>query len=169
MRPVNAAVRERERACSHGPRRTPFVLLVLGLIGTGLFALLGINTAAAADEVRQRELNTSNADTLDQAQQLKIDIADKQAPAALASVARALGMVPNPNPAFLLVRSDGAVTVVGSPARASGKPVPVPARSPASTPSGTSAAGSPSGAATTPIATPTPAITPTTVTIAGPR
>jgi hypothetical protein len=177
MRPINAAVRERERAGSHGPRRAPFVLLVLGLIGAGLFALLAINTAAAADEVRQRELTSTNADTLDQTQQLKIDIANKQAPAALASAARALGMVPNPNPAFLLVRSDGAVAVVGSPARASGKPVPTPVVTPPATPvtsaggtptgPSTVAAGSPSGAAATP--TGTPVATPTTVTISGAR
>jgi hypothetical protein len=175
MRPVNSAVRQRERAGSHGPRRAPFVVLVLGLLGTGLFALLAINTAAAADEVRQRELTSTNADTLDQTQQLKIDIADKQAPAALASAARALGMVPNPNPAFLLVRSDGAVAVVGSPARASGKPVATPTVAPVATPvtspgstaasTPTVAAGSPSGAA----ATPTPGATPTTVTISGAR
>lgn len=176
MRPVNNAVRERERAGSHGPRRAPFVLLVLGLIGTGLFALLAINTAAAADEVRQRELSSTNADTLDETQQLKIDIANKQAPAALASAARALGMVPNPNPAFLVVRSDGAVAVVGSPARASGKPVATATLAPASpvtspgapaTSTSTVAAGSPSGAAATPTAT--PVVTPTTVTISGAR
>ena len=178
MRPVNNAARERERAGSHGPRRAPFVLLVLGLIGTGLFALLAINTAAAADEVRQRELSSTNADTLDETQQLKIDIANKQAPAALASAARALGMVPNPNPAFLVVRSDGAVAVVGSPARASGKPVATatatlapasPVTSPGApvTSTSTVAAGSPSGAAATPTAT--PVVTPTTVTISGAR
>jgi hypothetical protein len=178
MRPVNNAVRERERAGSHGPRRAPFVLLVLGLIGTGLFALLAINTAAAADEVRQRELSSTNADTLDETQQLKIDIANKQAPAALASAARALGMVPNPNPAFLVVRSDGAVAVVGSPVRASGKPVatatatlapasPVTSPGAPATSTSTVAAGSPSGAAATPTAT--PVVTPTTVTISGAR
>ena len=102
------------------PRRAPFVLLVLGLIGAGLCALLAINTAAAADEVRQRELTSANADTSDQTQQLRIEIANKQAPAALASAARALGMVPNPNPAFLVVGTDGSVDAwSGSPAKAS--------------------------------------------------
>jgi hypothetical protein len=143
---------------------------VLGLIGAGLCALLAINTGAAADEVRQRELTTSNADTQDRAQQLQVEIADKQAPAALASAARALGMVPNPNPAFLVVGADGKVSVLGSPAKVVGPtPSPTPSVSPSPTASAT----------VTPTATPTVTPnatagasvtpTPTTVSIPGTR
>ncbi len=153
-----------------GPRRAPFVLLVLGLIGAGLCALLAINTGAAADEVRQRELTTTNADTQDQAQQLQVEIAAKQAPAALASAARALGMVPNPNPAFLVVGADGKVSVLGSPAKVVGPtPKPTPTPTPSSTPSATPSATATAGASVTPTA-PSPATpTPTTVSIPGAR
>ncbi len=112
------------------PRRAPFILLVLGLIGAGLCALLAINTVAAADEVRQRDLTSSNDDASNQIQQLKIDIANKQAPAALASAARALGMVPDPNPAFLVLSPNGTVTVAGSAVKVPGKAVATPTPTP---------------------------------------
>jgi hypothetical protein len=117
---------DRDAARDGGPRRAPFVLLVLGLIGAGLCALLVLNTVAAADEVRQRSLADTNADTQNQAQQLQLQIADKQAPAALASAARQLGMVPNPNPAFIVVRPDGKVVVMGLPAQAKAVLAPKP-------------------------------------------
>jgi hypothetical protein len=160
------------------PRRAPFVLLVLGLVGAGLCALLAINTVAAADEVRQRELTSSNADASDQAAQLRIEIANKQAPAALASAARALGMVPNPNPAFVIVGPDGSASVVGSPTKVSGaavpvtpKPTPSPTTSSTATTAGTATTASAAGTAATAGASPTaPASsTPTTVTIPGTR
>jgi hypothetical protein len=116
-----------------GPRRAPFVLLVCSLLAGGLCALLALNTAAAADEVRQRTLSAANADTQDAVQQLQVDVADKQAPAALASAARALGLVPNPNPAFLVLGPDGSVTVMGSAARATAPAVPTPSPTPTPT------------------------------------
>jgi hypothetical protein len=164
-RPVPAS-RNQSRPAGR-PRRAPFVLLVLGLIGAGLCALLAINTVAAADEVRQRELTSSNADASDQAAQLRIEIANKQAPAALASAARALGMVPNPNPAFLVVGPNGSASVVGSPVKVSGPPVPKPTPTPTPTSTPGTAAGTSTSAGATPTAT--GSATPTTVTIPGAR
>lgn len=108
------------------PRRAPFVLLVAFLLVTGLCALLALNTAAAADEVRQRSAATTNDQTQELAAQLQIDIADKQAPGALASAARALGMVAGGNPAFLIVRPNGSVVVMGSPSAVAAPPTPMP-------------------------------------------
>jgi type II secretory pathway pseudopilin PulG len=105
-------------------RRLPLpVLLGLMLVG-GLCALLALNTASAAQELKQRSLTESNAGLSDQAQQLMRDLAAKQAPDSLAAAAAAQGLVPNPNPAFLRLNADGSVTVLGSPAPASLAPPP---------------------------------------------
>jgi hypothetical protein len=180
MRAVSASTRERDRADrlpANGPRRAPFVVLVLGLVGAGLCALLAINTVAAADEVRQRELSSTNADTLDQAQQLRLEIARKQAPAALASAARALGMVPNPNPAFLVIATNGSASVLGSPVKATAPAKPKPTTTPTATPTATATATDTAtpAAGSTPTTTPSspasPAspASPTNVTITGAR
>jgi hypothetical protein len=176
MRATNSVTRERDRADrspANGPRRAPFVVLVLGLLGAGLCALLAINTVAAADEVRQRELSSTNADTLDQAQQLRLEIARKQAPAALASAARALGMVPNPNPAFLVIATNGSASVLGSPVKATAAAKPKPTLTPTPTATATTSVSPPAG--TTPTTTPSPPLSPTdpasptNVTITGAR
>jgi len=124
-------------------RRLPLpVLLALMLVG-GLCTLLALNTASAAQELRQRALTDSNAELSDAAQQLTRDLAAKQAPGALASAAAAQGLVPNPNPAFLRLNADGSVTVLGSPAQASVAPPPSPPAGPTPT-----AAASPSATPT---------------------
>jgi hypothetical protein len=128
-------------------RRLPLpVLLALLLVG-GLCTLLALNTASAAQELKQRSLTDSNAALSDLEQQLTRDLAAKQAPAALASAAAAQGLVPNPNPAFLRLNADGSVTVLGSPAAASLAPPPVvptptAAASPATSPSKPAASAS---------------------------
>jgi hypothetical protein len=119
-------------------RRVPLPVLLSAMLLAGLCALLALNTASAAQELTQRNLTDSNANTSDIEQQLVRDLAAKQAPAALASQALALGLVPNPNPAFLRINADGSVTVLGSPTPASVPPPPTSApRSPAATPTGT--------------------------------
>lgn len=131
--PVDGALRARLR-------RLPLaVLLAIMLVG-GLCALLALNTASAAQELKQRSLNDSNAALSDLEQQLMRDLAAKQAPASLAAAAAAQGLVPNPNPAFLRLNADGSVTVLGLPAAASLALPPAPAA--------TSAATSPAAGAT---------------------
>lgn len=112
-------------AVSSRLRRLPLPVLLGLMLVAGLCALLALNTASAAQELKQRALTDSNANTLDVEQQLERDLAAKQAPAALASAATAQGLVPNPNPAFLRINADGSVTILGSPAPASVPPPPV--------------------------------------------
>ena len=136
-------------------RRLPLpVLLGLMLVG-GLCALLALNTASAAQELKQRALTESNTALSDQAQQLLRDLAAKQAPASLAAAAAAQGLVPNPNPAFLRLNADGTVTVLGSPAPARlapppAAPKPTATASPGATPSkpATSSASRPAPSST---------------------
>ena len=106
-------------------RRLPLPVLLGGMLIAGLCLLLALNTASAAEELQQRKLTDSNASASDAEQQLIRDLASRQAPAALASAAAALGLVPNPNPAFLRINADGSVTVLGSPTPASVPPAPV--------------------------------------------
>jgi hypothetical protein len=106
-------------------RRLPLPVLLGSMLVAGLCALLALNTASAAQELKQQNLTDSNANTSDVEQQLRRDLAAKQAPDALASAALAQGLVPNPNPAFLRLNADGSVTVLGAPTPASVPPAPV--------------------------------------------
>lgn len=132
------------------PARAPFVLLVLGLLAGGLVSLLLLNTALAQDAFTVHDLTTRLASLSDRAQTLEQQLAVEEAPDRLAQRARALGMVPNPDPVFLRP-SDGAVLGVPRPAPA--PPAPQPTAGPAAKPAPQSAASPP----TKPAAQPTPA------------
>jgi outer membrane biosynthesis protein TonB len=125
----------------HAPR-TPFVLLILGILGCGLVCLLLLNTATASDSFRAGSLQQqNNALTLRQ-QALQREVSSMEAPQALAKAAAELGMVPGPDPAFLILNKDGSSKVVGNPSPTT--PVLVP----------------PPPAPTTPPPSPTPSATP---------
>jgi len=138
-----------------GAPRAPFVLLVLGLLVGGLLSLLALNTVAAAAELQRHQLAATNADLADNVTQLGNELAAKQAPAALAAAAAKLGMVPDQNPAFLQVRPDGSVVVLGSPAAATAAPKPKATTSKAPT-KATPTVKSTKPAGTRTSATPTP-------------
>ena len=112
------------------PRRLPFGLLLAGLVVGGLCALLALNTAAAADEVRGHELAVANETLTGQVEQLHSQVAAAQAPAALAAAAARLGMAPVLNPAFLVVGPDGKVQVTGSASPVAGVATPTPTPTP---------------------------------------
>lgn len=124
------------RGPRHAPRapRTPFVLLVLGLIVGGMCALLALNTAAAANELNRDRLAGQDEAVAAQLAQLQNDVAASAAPANLANAAGRLGMVPAGNPAFLIVGADARVRLLGSPAPASGHPTYVAPRRTATKP-----------------------------------
>ncbi len=115
----------------------PLPVLLGVMLLAGLCALLALNTASAAQELKQSSLTDANANASDQEQQLIRDLASKQAPSALAAAAAAQGLVPNPNPAFLRINANGSVTVLGSAVPASSPVVPPPA---SATPSKTATA-----------------------------
>jgi hypothetical protein len=116
------------RAPKHAPgaRRAPFALLLLGLIVGALCALLALNTASAANEVRRHDLAARNQSVAAEVVQLQNDQQASAAPGNLAAAAAALGMVPAGNPAFLEIDADGRVRVLGSPGPASYVPLTVP-------------------------------------------
>lgn len=150
--------------------RIPTGLLLLVMFVGGLCSLLALNTASAAAEVEARGVVSRNAEASDLQQQLQRDLALREAPDALVRAATGLGLVPNPNPAFLRVNADGSVTVLGQPVPAS-LPVVVPppaptkatsAPKPAATPTATNRAR-PNASATAGSAARKPTAKPTSV------
>jgi type II secretory pathway pseudopilin PulG len=166
--------------------RVPFALLLVTLVIGGMCALLLLNTASAANQVRRHDLAVTDAAVAAQVQQLRNQVAASAAPGALGSAAAELGMVPAGNPAFLEIGPDGTVHVLGRPAAATAQVAPPPAPThPPPTVSKPAAAKSSAGthpAKTTPVhagnphggaaasTTPTPTPTPTpTTTLGGTR
>jgi hypothetical protein len=74
--------------------RTPFILLLLGLLGGGLVCLLVINTTLAAASYRIDNLQRSNAMASQQVQQLQQQVASEQSPTSIEQRAVKLGMRP---------------------------------------------------------------------------
>ncbi|MFC8292696.1 septum formation initiator family protein [Streptomyces sp. NPDC057242] len=150
--------------------RTPFVLLVVVLLGGGLISLLLLNSALNQGSFRLNELKNRTTELTDEEQALQRDVDAYAAPDALERRARELGMVPGGSPAFL--GPDGKV--LGRPSAA---PAPEPSPTPTATASATAdpppaapkpsagtgaTAGAPNGTATGPAPTTPPATAPTT-------
>ncbi|MFJ4520289.1 septum formation initiator family protein [Streptomyces sp. NPDC088810] len=127
--------------------RTPFVLLVVVLLGGGLIGLLVLNSALSEGSFELADLQKQTKNLTDQEQALQRDIDAFSAPDALQRRARELGMVPGGDPAFL--GPDG--TVKGVPGAA---PEPaaltVPAPPGAMTPAGALSAVPPTPTAPSP-------------------
>ncbi|MFG2608243.1 septum formation initiator family protein [Streptomyces sp. NPDC048514] len=153
--------------------RTPFVLLVVLLLGGGLIGLLVLNSALSEGSFKLADLQKRTKSLTDQEQALQRDIDAYSAPDALQRRARALGMVPGGDPAFL--GPDGRVMGVPSaaaPEEAAALTAPVapealpPAAGPAGVP-GPAAVPGPGAApappqgspAAAPAAPPAPALT----------
>jgi hypothetical protein len=83
------------------PRRAPFVVLVLLLLGFGLVGLLALNTSLQQGSFELTELERETALLRDRHAVLADDVARRSAPGVLAERARSLGMVPNEAPVFL--------------------------------------------------------------------
>jgi cell division protein FtsB len=96
--------------------RTPFVLLVVVLLGGGLIGLLMLNSALSAGSFQLDDLQKDTKTLTDEEQALQRDIDSYSAPDALERRARELGMVPGGDPAFL--DPDGTVKGVPSAAPA---------------------------------------------------
>lgn len=135
--------------------RTPFVLLVVLLLGGGLIGLLVLNSALSAGSFQLDDLQRDTKSLTDEEQALQRDVDAYAAPDALQRRARELGMVPGGDPAFL--NPDGTVKgVPGAAAQQSSARTPV-----VRPPEVLAPAPSP-----TPTAPPTPTPTPTPSTAA---
>ncbi|MEU6764508.1 septum formation initiator family protein [Streptomyces sp. NPDC046853] len=98
--------------------RTPFVLLVVLLLGGGLIGLLILNSSLNEGSFQLSELKKETTELTDQEQELQRDVDAYAAPEALQRRAQELGMVPGGDPAFL--NPDGTVRgVPGAAAKSS--------------------------------------------------
>jgi cell division protein FtsB len=148
-------------ASSGQAARTPFVLLVVLLLGGGLIGLLVLNSAISEGSFKLDDLQQETKNLTDEEQALQRDIDAYSAPEALQRRARELGMVPGGDPAFL--NPDGTVKGVPSPAlgdeQASARlPLVLAPEAMATATGPIPAADTP--AATGPAPTPTPTATP---------
>ncbi len=137
--------------------RTPFVLLVVLLLGGGLIGLLVLNSALSEGAFQLDDLQRETKQLTNEEQALQRDIDAYSAPDALQRRARELGMVPGGDPAFL--DADGEVRGVPSAASAVRAPlVLAPEALATATVPPPTAVPSPSAAAPTPssASTPTP-------------
>ena len=116
-------------------RTRTFLLLVTGLLAFSLVSMLALNTMLAKGQFRPLRPDESQGRTRDHGQQLQSDLTALESPQALDKKAKELGMVHNPNAAFVDI-SKGKV--LGSPS-----PAPVP-----SSPSPGASAGSGTGGVT---------------------
>ena len=89
------AVTPRTSRPKHAPgaARTPFALLMLGLVGGGMAALLALNTASAANEVRRHDLADSDQGVAASLVQLQNQVRSSAAPDNLAAAAAAAATI----------------------------------------------------------------------------
>ena len=96
--------------------RTPFILLLVGLLGGALVSLLVISTTLAQGAFRVTSLQEQNANLAREQQTLTNEVAQAGNPAVIASKAAALGMRANPHLGFIDPKT-GKI-IVGKPSRA---------------------------------------------------
>lgn len=116
-------------------RTRTFLLLVTGLLAFSLVSMLALNTMLAKGSFARYDLMNRKAELVITEQQLQSDLTALESPQALDKKAKELGMVHNPNAAFVDIAKG---KVLGSPS-----PAPVP-----STPSPGASAGSGTGGVT---------------------
>ncbi len=124
----------------------PFALLVLTVLGIGLVVLLMLNTAMDENSIKIQQAQQKQASLTDREQQLSQQLAGLSAPANLASEAAALGLVPNPQPAFI---NPTTGAVLGTPSAA-----PTPSPTPSPTPTQTASASASASVSSTSSASP---------------
>jgi hypothetical protein len=95
--------------------RLPFAALVLTVLALGLVGLLVLNTSLQQGAFRARDLESRAEALREHRQALELKVAELREPQRVARQAAAMGMVPNPAPAFLRL-SDGKVLGNAEPA-----------------------------------------------------
>ncbi|MER0479331.1 septum formation initiator family protein [Streptomyces sp. Edi2] len=114
--------------------RTPFVVLIVVLLGSGLITLLLLNSALNQGSFELSKLEKKTDELTDEQQALQQDVDAYSAPGPLERRARRLGMVPGGSPAFLL--PDGTIRGRTGPATSDGAPLSTSAEPSASSASG---------------------------------
>ncbi|MFE5332600.1 cell division protein FtsL [Embleya sp. NPDC056575] len=130
-----------------GTTRTPFVVLVVALLGGGLLSLLLLNTALNQGSFEVGRLQKRQDQLTDDREALQRELDAKAAPGELARRAQELGLVPGGSAVFI---DPATGRVLGVPKAATSKPPLVP-EAPA-TPAGATAAPPAGGGPGAPVA-----------------
>lgn len=101
--------------------RFPYLLVLIGIFGIGMVGLLMLNTTLQSQALQSRTLNRQATELAYAQADLENQLDALAAPQELARRASALGMRPNPFPAFLVLPSG---KVVGEPIPVSGDELP---------------------------------------------
>ncbi|MFI6979602.1 septum formation initiator [Embleya sp. NPDC050154] len=140
-----------------GTTRTPFVVLVVGLLGGGLLSLLLLNTALNQGSFELSRLQKRQDQLTDDREALQRELDAKAAPGELARRAQELGLVPGGSPVFI---DPATGQVLGVPKPATSKPPLVPeapataaATTPVAPPAGGGGPGAPVTAGSDPAGT----------------
>jgi hypothetical protein len=112
--PARTAGRARDArgAGRRSASRTPFILLVLGLLSGGLVCLLLINTTLAAASFQISNLQQSNAAAAQRVQQLQGQVAAEQSPSSIEQRALRLGLRIQPVLNFIDLRNGHTYTTL---------------------------------------------------------
>jgi hypothetical protein len=94
--------------------RTPFILLVLAMLGGGLVCLLVVNTTLAAASYRISNLQRDNAAATERVQQLQQQVASEESPGSIEQRALRLGMRTQPLLSFVNVKTGRRYTMPSS-------------------------------------------------------
>jgi hypothetical protein len=101
--------------------RFPFLLVLIGIFGMGMGGLLMLNTTLQSQAFESRTLNRQATELAYAQADLEDQLDALAAPQELARRASALGMRPNPYPAFLVLPGG---KVLGEPTPVGGQEVP---------------------------------------------
>jgi hypothetical protein len=104
-----------------GLAQFPFLLVLIGIFGIGMAGLLMLNTTLQSQAFQSRTHNRQATELAYAQADLENQLDALVAPQELARRASALGMRPNPHPAFLVLPSG---KVVGEPTPVSGHEIP---------------------------------------------
>jgi outer membrane murein-binding lipoprotein Lpp len=138
----SAPARSRAQLSIVAPRdavagRTPFAVLVGGILLAGLMGLLLVHTLAAQDAFRVHDLNQRLATLQDTEQQLAISAQQAASPTQLRARAEALGMRPSQIDGYRHAKDGRVVGTLTA--------IPLPVTAPVPTPTATHKAGSKAG------------------------
>ncbi|WP_305091698.1 hypothetical protein [Prescottella sp. R16] len=133
QRPAASArpVPSQESSARRISARVPFVATIIALLCLGLATTLLLTTRAAEDSYELADARAHNQSLREQTAAVQREVAAGNSAPVLASKAAELGLIPAKDPARLVLGTDGAVAVVGTPKPAEGTPVPPLDRAPA--------------------------------------
>src|ERR1700759_620646 len=95
--------------------KVPFVVLVIGSLGTGLGLTLWLSTDSAERSYQLSSARQTNRLLQEQKEALQRDVLEAESAPALAEAARGLGMIPTRDNAHLIQDPTGNWMVIGTP------------------------------------------------------